>query len=266
MSQNYEKTNYRWNNTTKNPDYQKGLRILLPNDPNPIMVVPDLDSRTLRSCLINDNAEKFQRQNPARQGGVLIKTEPKWITHLNYYEVDKETGEIMRNGAKYQTNELKSCNARKIALMTKFSNAYQAEYQKKNVSLLMHTFTRANYSDLTFRRMMDNVKYAYKSINRTLKGYVWVSEVAIKDENDPKAYDDDGNYLPIHWHYHLATCIDRLEVHRMPNELKFEMGWGQRTGVEFVRKNVRHYMAKYFAKHSAKVIDIRAMGKSRHFN
>jgi hypothetical protein len=42
--------------------------------------------------------------------------------------------------------------------------------------------------------------------------------------------------------------------------MKLESVWGARTQVEFVRKNIRHYMAKYFAKENARIIGVRSFG------
>jgi hypothetical protein len=49
----------------------------------------------------------------------------------------------------------------------------------------------------------------------------------------------------------------------IPEELKFEDLWGQRTEIDFVKKNIRHYMAKYFAKHNSRAIGRRSYGISR---
>jgi hypothetical protein len=96
--------------------------------------------------------------------------------------------------------------------------------------------------------MLDNVKYHYREmLDREMRGYIWTAEVSQK----------------LHWHYHLCVAVDRLKFRRIPDELKFEDLWGQRTGIEFVKKDVRHYMAKYFAKENARVLGSRAFGSSR---
>jgi hypothetical protein len=227
------KSAYTFNNRVKNPDYEKEIRFL------PVYGAGQL----LRSCLIHDNAEKLPPQ-------VMVKRQPKWITSLNRFDVDTDTGEMIRNG-KIQTNEIKQSNNTKIKALDKYCDWYQPLYQAKEVSLLFHTFTRANYASLTMREMIDNVKYHYKEmLDREVRGYIWTAEVS----------------QDLHWHYHLAVAIDRVNFSgkKIPDSMKFEDLWGQRTGVEFVRKNIRHYMSKYFAKDNARVIGTRSYGISRN--
>jgi hypothetical protein len=114
---------------------------------------------------------------------------------------------------------------------------------------MFHTFTRANYAEKSIQEIIDNLKQRYKAIGREVRGYIWTAEVS---EN-------------LHWHYHLAIAIDRIRVTEIPGEIKLDVLWGQRTGVEFVRKNLRHYMAKYFAKQNARVIGLRSYGKSNKY-
>lgn len=219
-----DKTAWRFSNRFLNPSYGEGVK-----------TVP------LRSCLIHDNAEKSERE---------IKTLPKWITVLNYAEVDPETGEIVRDNVPYETNEIKSSNGRKIKALDKFCDYYQPLYQSRKVSLTFHTFTRANYANTTFRKMLDNVKYHYaEMLDREVRGFIWTAEVSQQ----------------LHWHYHLCVAIDRVRVREIPPELKFEQLWGQRTGVEFVKRDIRRYMAKYFAKENARIIGNRAYGCSRKY-
>lgn len=223
------KRSYSFRNRVKNPLFEAGLK-LLPVAPN---------TPLLRSCLIHDNAEK----------SVQVKNAPKWLTNLSEIAVN-EDGEIVSEGV-YTTDEIKSSNGRKILALDRFCDHYQPKYQSREVSLLFHTFTRANHSNLTMRGMLDNVKYHYrKMLNRQIRGYIWTAEVSQKG----------------HWHYHLAVAVDRINFRgsKIPDELKFEDLWGQRTGVEFVRKNIRHYMAKYFAKENARVIGTRSYGISRN--
>jgi hypothetical protein len=53
-----------------------------------------------------------------------------------------------------------------------------------------------------------------------------------------------------------------LEGAKLPKWMKADSIWGKRTQVEFVRKNIRHYMAKYFAKHNARIEGLRSYGMS----
>jgi len=52
---------------------------------------------------------------------------------------------------------------------------------------------------------------------------------------------------------------------KMSDKLKLQDLWGQRTEIAFVRNNIRHYMAKYFAKHNFRVTGTRSYGRSRNF-
>ena len=114
---------------------------------------------------------------------------------------------------------------------------------------MFHTFTRANQADKSIQEIIENLKTRYRAIGREVRGYIWTAEVS---EN-------------LHWHYHLCLAIDRINFTSIPDEIKLDGLWGQRTGVEFVRKNLRHYMAKYFAKQNARVIGLRSYGKSNRY-
>ena len=225
-----------------NPEFQAGVRTL-----------------PLRPCLKHHNAECLEITSKngvfSENGQILreikVKTRPKWFTELGYYNIDNDSGELLSKG-EYQTNEFKASNKRKILALDEFCSHYQPLYSVRQVSLLFHTFTQANEANLSFRRMLDNVKLHYSEIGRPLRAHLWTGEVSTD--------------VDLHWHYHLCVAIDRITVHKIPEELKFEDLWGRRTGVEFVKKNVRHYMAKYFAKHNSRVMGVRSFGKSRHFN
>lgn len=161
---------------------------------------------------IYDNSEKAR-------SGFLIKTQPKWNTEL----VNQDTAEI------YECSDLSSAVGRKYRMMDKFVSTYSGPYQRKEISLLFHTLTAVNMSNYQgIAPFLDNVKYRYEKIERPLLGYVWVLEVSKK----------------LHVHYHLATAVKRIEVKRIPEELKFEGLWGARTGVEFVKGDVGSYMQK----------------------
>lgn len=223
------KENWKFKNRVLNPEFEYGKKLLQVAPQTPLF----------DSCLIHDNADKL----------VMVKTAPKWLTNMTYQECDTETGEL-GGYHDYETNEIKQGNGRKIKALDAFCDHYQPLYSQRKVSLMFHTFTRANHANTTFRRMVDNVKQHYKrNLSRPVKGLIWVSEIS---EN-------------LHWHYHLCVAVDRMKLKQIPEELKFEDLWGQRTEVEFVKKNVRRYMAKYFAKHQSRIMNTRAYGKSRNF-
>lgn len=231
MSRNKDNCVFVFNGRERNPEYESGL----------------LDLHSLRSCLIHNNAEKIE---PPKQG-LKIKTKPKWVTTLQALEPDGESGELLPT-FEYITNDLKAGNNRKIKALNSFCNHYQPLYQERKVSLLMHTFTQADRALLDMRRMIDDVKYRYKLIGKELRGYMWTMEISSE------------NY---HFHYHLVTACNRIRVKggKMPDELKLEELWGQRTGVEFVRKNVKHYLSSYFSKNNYRIERKRMYGKSRRF-
>jgi plasmid rolling circle replication initiator protein Rep len=103
------------------------------------------------------------------------------------------------------------------------------------------------------RRMLDNVKYRYEKINRPIRGYVWALELK----------ENEGMQSGYHIHYHLVVAVDRFNIQRIPNELKFEDLWGQRTGIEFIKKSVRSYLSKYLYKSDAKILGRRSYAISR---
>lgn len=198
-----------------------------------------IKSVPLRSCLLSHNAEK----NNSR---LFIKTEPKWFTHFNCDVVDLETGEVSEQ--EHISNCFKKANARKIKALKRFCDTYQPLFKQRKVSLLLHTFTRSNRAKITFRDMLKNIRYHYeKQMGLKVYGFLWALEIS------------EG----LHVHYHLCISVSRFKVSKMPKELKFESLWGQRTGVEFIRLNIKNYLAKYFAKDNYRAFEKRSYGMSR---
>lgn len=230
------KWGFHFKKCEKNPDYEKGIRYLHAFDP----------------CLIGSNdAKRKPKIWP-------VKTAPKWLTTLGYYNVNPQTGEIVGAG-EYETNEFKKSNAKKIKAMDAFCGRYNDLYQNRRISIMFHTFTRPNMAKIDFRRMLDDLKKRYRSLGFQVLGYIWTAEVT--DENS-------SNGQGLMWHYHVAVALNKrlnIKGKAMPDELKVEDLWGQRTDVQFVKKNIRHYMAKYFAKHNARVMGTRSYGRTRKF-
>jgi len=221
-------TFYSYHSRTKNPDYAQGL-VKLPT--------------RLRACLLHHNSEIQDR---------YIQTLPKYHTHLEKRQLNEQTGELELLDNLYTTSDLKSTVGRKIKRISEWSDYYEPKYQKKEVSMLMHTFTVANEANMSMSEMMDNVKYRYKSIGYPIRSYMWVSEVS-------------EDY---HWHYHLVVAIDRMNIKGkgIPKELKFDSIWGAHTNVTFVRKSVRYYLAQYMAKCKSKIIGVRGCQTSQKKN
>jgi hypothetical protein len=81
-------------------------------------------------------------------------------------------------------------------------------------------------------------------------GYLWVSEVS------------DG----YHWHYHIALAIPRVKWKSIPNWIKPNIIWGQRTKIEFVKKSVASYLGKYISKDNiGRIHNFRSYAVSRKF-
>jgi len=192
----------------------------------------------LRSCLIHNNSGRIIF-------GDLISNIPKWLTTLSVEKENLSTGEI--EDFEVYTNDFKSSNDRKIKAIKKFCNYYEPLYRKRKVSVLFHTFTRADLANLDISMMLECAKRRYEALKRPIRGYLWVRQLK---END----DMDFGY---HIHYHLVVAIDRLEVKEMPKELIFDDLWGQITNVQFVKKSVRGYLMKELNHNDAKILNRR---------
>ena len=63
-----------------------------------------------------------------------------------------------------------------------------------------------------------------KRNNLELLDYLWIQEIS------------EG----LHFHYHLTIAIPRVSWKTIPNFLKMDSYWGQRTQIDFVKKNIRY--------------------------
>jgi len=192
----------------------------------------------LRSCLIHNNSGKIIF-------GDLISSIPKWLTVLDVEKENTSTGEM--ESFECYTNDFKSSNNRKIEAVKKFCDYYEPLYRKRKVSILFHTFTRADLANLDISMMLECAKVRYEALKRPIRGYLWVRQLKENDKMD----------FGYHIHYHLIVAIDRLEVEKMPDELKFNDLWGQRTDVQFVRKSIRGYLTKELNHNDAKILNRR---------
>jgi len=217
----------------ENPEYDKGI-VRLP----------------FESCLNTTNGTKKggQKQVNNSQKEVHVKTTPKWYTDLLMCELDQVSGELFPKEI-YTSDDFKCSNGKKIKALDRFCAKYQPLYRLRRVSLFFMTFTRANHAKLRWGIMCKLVVKYFKRLGINVRGQIWTAEVSDS----------------FHWHYHLCIATDRVnwKDSGIPPSLKFENLWGQRTEIDFVKKNVRHYMAKYFAKCNYRVIGFRSYGISR---
>lgn len=203
-----------------NPEYDSGLK-----------VVP------LRSCLLHNNDD--------RNSAWILKTKPKWFTNLLQTDFERNTGEILGQSV-YRTDDLTSGNNRKIKAVNRFVEHFKEPYRKRKVSMFFMTFTLANQANVSIRQCMDAFQKRIKRAGNKLHGYIWVLEVS---DN-------------LHVHYHALVATDRINCKggSLPDYFKMQDVWGARTQVEFIRKNVRYYLANYFTKNKNRIVGKRQYG------
>jgi hypothetical protein len=222
---------YHWLKTTKNPEYDNGLKSL-----------------PFESCLIHNFGNKFASENSPNSCLVSVQTKPKYITQLAREKFNPKT-DNWEGYSIIETNSFKQANHRKIKALNRFCEKYQPLYKDKKVTLYFLTFTRMNKARLTFKTMMRIVTQYFKRIDFPVKDYIWTLEVS---EN-------------LHAHYHLCLAVDRMQLKNgnIPKQLKFNKIWGQRTEIDFVKKNVRNYLSKYFAKNNYRLQGYYSYGISK---
>lgn len=191
----------------------------------------------LRSCLLHNKADAERL--------IYIKTKPKWITDLLQTNFSRDTGEILSQEV-YRTDDLTQGNNRKIKAVNRFCSHFKPLYEKRKISLLFYTLTLANREDASIKKCFDAFSKRMKRQKIGLHGYVWISEVS---DN-------------LHWHYHAIIAIDRIKCKggSLPEFLKMDNIWGARCQVEFIRKNVRYYLANYFTKNKNRINGKRQYG------
>lgn len=215
---------YSFLSRQRNPLYDQGLIPLEIGNPN---------NPLFESCLNTIKSDNFRPKIDHKPKEIYVKTQPKWFTNLLEHEYDKETGELLAKGV-YQTNDFKVSNGKKIKRLDQFCSYYQPMYKERKVTLWFLTFTRANFARLEWKQMNNIIRKYFKREGIDIRGFIWTYEIS-------KDY---------HWHYHLCIATDRINIKGkgLPTKLKFDFLWGQRTELEFVKKDIRHYMAKYFSK------------------
>lgn len=262
---------FTWKDTTKNEKYFSSL-VTLPNvkavkfnDLNfPNRVKFDDDAQTIilqkkvtkrqqfESCLIHDKSDiNFPQVKQHVQREILIiEKEPKYLVTLDRVRIDTSTAEITT--FEYYSDTFKQSNNRKIKALDKFCKFYQPLYKSRLVSLFFVTLTAYDKAQIDIKQFIDAVKLRLKRNDQNMLGYIWTLEVS------------EGN----HAHYHLCFATKRINIvgSNLPEHLKFESLWGTRTEIDFVKKNVRHYLAKYFAKHNYRIFEHRSYAMSNKLN
>jgi hypothetical protein len=209
---------YEFVNSTKNPEYEKGLKPL-----------------PFESSLIHNKGHR-----------IYVKTKPKYLTNLAEFKTDEEGLPILTR--EIETNDLKSANYRKIKAVDKWCNYWHPLYNQKKITLFFFTLTRLNYARISIRQLLKILKLNLSRNNIQLLDYLWILEIS------------EG----LHCHYHLVVAIDRKTFKKIPEFLKLEKYWGQRTEIDFVKKNIRFYLSKYFGKNSWRIDSgMRAYGQMR---
>ena len=188
------------------------------------------------SCLIHNKGSRI----------VSVRTAPKYLTTLAEFQYCEDGFPALTR--QIETNDLRAGNHRKIKTLDKWCDYWQPLYKEKKVTLFFITLTRLNYAKLSIGVLLRVLKTNLKRNNIKLLDYLWILEIS------------EG----LHAHYHLVIAIERITFKQIPEFLKLEKYWGQRTEIDFVKKNVRRYLSKYFSK-SAWRIDqgMRAYGKMR---
>lgn len=210
----------------------------------------------LRSCLLHHKSAVFRSEesgkNTSKNGGNqphfwIIKTEPRWFTHLLQFNTDLNTGEITEQSV-YETDCLTSGNNRKIKAVNRFVAHFKEPYKRRKVSMLFYTFTAANQASVSIKNVFPALKKRLKRRGIGLKGYLWILEISSS----------------LHVHYHAIVVTDRINCKgsELPDFLKMEDVWGARCQVQFIRKNVRYYLANYFTKNKNRIVDKRQYGMS----
>jgi hypothetical protein len=195
--------------------------------------------------------------NKNKQPTMTIQTEPKWQTLFSHDIIDKDTGEVLEEYAPLYSNNFKTANNKKIKRLDEFADLYQPLFKNKDISLFFFTGSMANDANCSISNIIDNFKYRFeKKLHAKMYGYIWTLEI--------KPNEKMGGF---HVHYHMGIATDRLDFAggKIPDTLKLNKVWGKRTGIMFVKKNVKYYLAKYFAKNNARAEHWRSTGKSQKF-
>ena len=229
--------------STQNPDNQviKNYFEFKGRSPNP-EYLDGLKYVPFRSCLLHNNDDKNAAPKLWQ-----VRTKPKYFTHLTKTPYSTITGEI-GDESDYTTNDLKAGNNRKIKAVNRFTDMFKDSYRRRKVSVLFYTFTIANEVSIDIRRTMDVLKKRMARNGHNFLGYLWVLEISDT----------------LHIHYHAIVVTSRMNFRGMalPDFLKMDSVWGARTEVEFVKKGLKYYLAKYFYKNQVRITGKRLFSQS----
>ena len=220
-----------------------------PNDIAEILMRMQVEKRTserarLCSCHITNKSDVFKNDY------LIIETAPKW---LHYY---KMLGLDLQNGffdiGLHQSNSFKASNHRKIKALDKFCRTYQPLYANKDVTLFLFTLTGYwTHTEMQVKDAIEVLKARFKRRKKKVLGYIWTFEVS----------------PDLHPHYHLCIAVERMNLkgQSLPKYLFLDNVWGARTQVDFVKKNIKHYLSKYFAKSNYRALNKRSYGNSASY-
>ena len=101
------------------------------------------------------------------------------------------------------------------------------------------TFTRANHARVEWKTMIYAIRKRIEREGLNLRGFIWTAEISEK----------------LHYHFHLCVAIDRVNWKTIPERLKFENLWGQRTEIDFVKKRLSERTASFVIKNLATYVN-----------
>jgi hypothetical protein len=203
------------------------------------------ERESLCSCLITNNSDTFNNQY------LVIETAPKWYHHYKMLGLDLQQG--FSNIGSYKSDSFKASNNRKIKALDRFCSYYQPLYGSKKVTLFLFTLTAYwTHTETQVQDAVEALKLRFKRKKVNVLGYIWTFEVS---EN-------------LHPHYHLCLAVERMNLRggRLPKFLFLDQVWNARTGVDFVKKNIRNYLSQYFAKSNYRALNKRSYGTSNRYN
>jgi hypothetical protein len=200
---------------------------------------------SLCSCLLHNKSDVF------KPNYLVIETTPKWRDYYKTLGLDLRNG-FFENGA-YESNSHRAANNRKIKALNGFCDYYQPLYARRSVTLFMFTLTGFwTHTEMEVKDLIEVLKARFKRRGAKMLGYIWTFEIS----------------PDLHPHYHLAVAVERMNLKgkTLPKYLFLDKVWSARTQVDFVKKNIKHYLSKYFAKNNFRALNKRSYGTSAKYD